>query len=150
MSADRTGSLVSALGERPDRAVAAAWLCGSWSDGARGRRPGGRILGLLLDPAVHGSPEQRLRVCRAIAGDLRGGPSGENGGFDGAGLELVVLNDVAPSVARRIVNEGRKLLSPRPEAERQLLREVQLRAADMEAFHRHSRRAVRSAAAAAR
>lgn len=150
MPADHVQRYVSTLRDRPDLALAAAWLYGSWTDGRRGRWAGRRVLGLVLDPAVHPTRESRLGACRTLAADLRETPSGRRRGTgvpDGAGLELVVLNDLAPLVARRIVNEGRPLLSPRPEVERAFLRDVQLRAADMVAFLKQSRRMPRSAVA---
>ena len=146
MPADHVERYVSTLRDRPDLGLAAALLYGSWTDGPRGRWGGARVLGLVLDPAVHPTREERLRACRTLAADLREARPGDAGIPDGAGLELVVLNDLAPLVARRIFTEGRVLLTPRPEVERALLRDVQLRAADMVAFLKQSRRTTRSAA----
>jgi hypothetical protein len=51
-----------------------------------------------------------------------------------------VLNDAPPPLARHIVISGRRLLCTDPEADHAFVRDVQLRAADLEPFLRRSRR----------
>lgn len=54
-------------------------------------------------------------------------------------LDVVVLNDAPPLFARRIVLEGVRLVCTDPEAEHAFVRDVQLRAADLEPFLRRMR-----------
>lgn len=95
-----------------------------------------RVLGLavLLDPARNATPAARNELLTEIAPDLSEA-AGE------ARLDLAVLNDLPAPVARRIAFEGRRIVSPSPELDRDFLRDVQVRAVDIEAFLRRPRRA---------
>lgn len=95
-----------------------------------------RVLGLavLLDPARHPTPAARNDLVTELAADLSEA-AGE------ARLDLTVLNDLAPPVARRIAFEGRRMVSADPDLDRDFLRDVQVRAVDIEAFLRRPRRA---------
>ena len=57
-----------------------------------------------------------------------------------ATVDLVVLNDAPPLLARRIVTSGRRLFCSDPEADHGFVRDVQLRAADLAPFLRRTRR----------
>lgn len=54
-------------------------------------------------------------------------------------VDVVVLNDAPPVFARRIVWEGIRAYVGDPEADRDFVRDVQLRAADVEPFLRRMR-----------
>ena len=55
-------------------------------------------------------------------------------------VDVVVLNDVSPLFARRVVLEGRLLLCRDAVAEHSFRRDVQLRAADLDPFVARVRR----------
>lgn len=55
-------------------------------------------------------------------------------------VDLVLLNEAPPHLARRVVTRGRTLFCLDPEAERDFARDVQLRAADLEPFLRRARK----------
>lgn len=54
-------------------------------------------------------------------------------------VDVVSLNDAPPLFARRIVLDGRRLLRVDSEADHAFVRDVQLRAADLEPFLRRTR-----------
>lgn len=111
--------------------MAAVYLFGSRSLG----RHWDRILGLalLLDPALHPDPESRAQHLERLAPELTE-LAGETR------IDLVVLNDTPPLTARRIAREGRRLACPLPAVDRSFLRDVQVRAIDVEVFLRRPRR----------
>lgn len=111
--------------------MAAAYLFGSRSLG----RHWDRILGLalLLDPERHPDPVRRSELLEQLAPELAE-LTGETR------LDLVVLNDTPPLTARKIVREGRRLACPLCAVDRSFVRDVQVRAIDVEAFLRRPRR----------
>ena len=131
MSAHRVERLQSYLLRRPDLAVTSAYAFESHSIG----RHWDRVLGLavLLDPSTYPTPADRAELLGELADDLS-----EN--VEESRLDLVVLNDVAPVVGRRIAFEGRRIVNGAPDLDRDFLRDVQVRAVDMEAFLRRPRR----------
>jgi hypothetical protein len=132
MSRHRVDRLQSFFLERPEIGVASAYVYRSQSIG----RHWDRVLGLavLLEPASHATPAARTELLTEIAQELSEA-AGE------ARLDLAVLNDLPAPVARRIALEGRRIVSASPELDRDFLRDVQVRAIDLEAFLRRPRRA---------
>jgi hypothetical protein len=55
-------------------------------------------------------------------------------------IDLVVLNDVPPHLGRHIVTSGQRIFCSDPEGDHAFVRDVQLRAADLEPFLRRTRR----------
>lgn len=55
-------------------------------------------------------------------------------------VDLVVLNDVPPTFGARIVTRGRRVHCASAALDHAFLRDVQLRAADLEPFLRRTRR----------
>jgi hypothetical protein len=55
-------------------------------------------------------------------------------------VDVVVLNDAPPGLGRGVVSQGRLLLCLDQEADHAFVRDVQLRAADLEPFLRRARR----------
>ncbi len=110
--------------------LVSAYLFGST---ARGRRHGESDVdvAVLLDRSVHPSraerSEVRVRLCGRLVAAL-----GLND------VDLVVLNDVPPGLARRIVLDGVRLVRADPARDHAFVRDVQLRAADLAPFLRRT------------
>lgn len=129
MSRHRIDRLQPYFLDRPELAVASLYLFGSRTLG----RHWDRLLGLavLMDPARHPEPGGRAELLSELAPELSrliGEPR----------LDLLVLNDAPPLAGRRIVHEGRRLFSTDPALDRAYLRDVQVRAVDLEAFSRRA------------
>lgn len=112
--------------------VISAYLFGSEAEG-RAQRESDVDLGVLL--ARDRFPDSALRFERrlSLSASLAVGLGGRE-------LDLVVLNDAPPLLARHIVNHGRRLVCTDPEADHAFVRDTQLRAADVEPFVRRMRR----------
>lgn len=133
MRPSRNERLQTYFTDRPELGVVAVWLFGSWTEHHAGRE--NRLaVGVLLDPLQGRHPDARHRTRTLLDDEL-------SAVAEEPVVELVVLNDAPPITARRIVTEGRRLLSTDPETERTFLRDVLLRAADVEVFLRRFRRA---------
>lgn len=139
MSRHRVDRLQSYFLERPELGVASVYLFGSRSLG----RHWDRVLGLavLADPERHPDPERRAELLERIAPELSR-LAGE------IRLDLLMLDDAPPRTGRRIVSEGRRIVSHDPHLDRAFLRDVQIRAVDLEAFTRRPVRRVRAEAVA--
>lgn len=131
MSRHRVDRLQSYINERSEQGVAAAYLFGSRNLG----RHWDRILGvaILLDPGRHPDPARRAEFLEGLAPEL-------TELADAARMDLLVLNDTPPLTARRVVREGRRLACPLPAVDREFVRDVQVRAVDVEVFLRRPRR----------
>lgn len=132
MRRHRNERLEAYFRDHADLGVAAVWLFGTWTAEPP---PGGSRLGLgvLTDPRHRPDRRSRTALGRRLEHELTevaGEPF----------MDLVMLDDAPPRTGRRIVTEGRLLLLRDPDTERCYLREVQLRAADLEAFFRRARR----------
>jgi predicted nucleotidyltransferase len=112
--------------------VVSAFLFGSVAEG-RSHRESDIDVGVLLSRDVYATERERfdagVRLSSEIVGTL-----GKNA------IDVVVLNDAPPHLARRIVTSGRRVFSAAPEVERDFVRDTQLRAADLEPFLRRTRR----------
>lgn len=109
----------------------AAYLFGSHREG-RAHRESDVDVAVLLDPAVHADTaarfRERVRLAAWLVGEL-----GTNV------VDVVILNDAPPLFARRIVTAGVRVYCNDPEADHAFVRDVQLRAADLEPFLRRMR-----------
>jgi predicted nucleotidyltransferase len=112
--------------------IVSAYLYGSLAE-KRDHRESDIDVGVLLDRAVHPHPrdrfEQRLVLGTRLAAGLAGRP-----------LDVVVLNDAPPLLARHIVTRGTLIHCSDPAANHIFVRDIQLRAADLEPFLRRMRR----------
>ena len=110
--------------------VASAYLFGSHAEG-RAHRESDVDVGVLLHYGVYSTArarfDARVRLSARIAAALRVDQ-----------VDLVVLNDVPPRLARRIVTEGRRVFCADSEADHSFVRNAQLRAADLEPFLRRT------------
>jgi predicted nucleotidyltransferase len=121
------------------RGVAAAWLFGSAAAG-RMHEESDVDVAVLLDRRQH--PAERDRFETRIASSTELGAA-----LHDRIVDVVVLNDVSPLFARRVLRTGRLLLCTDPAAEHAFRRDVQLRAADLDPFvERVRRRAVEALA----
>ena len=132
VTADVAARLEAAFQEPPMPGIASAYLFGSHAEG-RAHRESDVDVGVLLDWSVHPSRAGRFDV-RVRLGSWLIGVLHVNA------VDVVVLNDVAPHLGRRIVTTGRRLARADPEADHAYVRDVQLRAADLEPFLRRMRR----------
>lgn len=112
--------------------VTSAYLFGSEAEG-RAHRESDVDLGVLLPRNRFPDPALRFEHRLGLSSRLAAGLGGRN-------LDLVVLNDAPPLFARHIVTHGRRLACPDPEADHAFVRDIQLRAADIEPFVRRMRR----------
>jgi predicted nucleotidyltransferase len=116
---------------RSSEGLVAAFLFGSHAAG-RAHRESDVDIGVLLDrealPTVRARFERGLELATRLQGAL-----------GGAKVDLVVLNDSPPHLGRRIVTTGCRLVDREPGRTHAFVRDVQLRAADLEPFLRRTR-----------
>jgi predicted nucleotidyltransferase len=109
-----------------------AYLFGSHAKG-RAHRESDVDVAVLLAweryPTAKDRFEARVRLGAAVGAALRC-----------ARVDLVVLNDVPPALGRRIVTTGQRVFCADPERDHAFIRDVQLRAADLDPFLRRARR----------
>src|SRR5262249_13757419 len=122
--ADVVARLVDAFRELPLPGVVSAYLFGSHAAG-RAHRESDVDVGVLLDWAAHRSSgarfEVRVRLGSWLVGALRTNQ-----------VDVVILNDAPPHLGRHIVTTGRRVLCADVAADHAYVRDVQLRAADLE------------------
>lgn len=110
--------------------VVSAYLFGSHAEG-RAHRESDVDVGVLLRyeiyPTARARFDARVRLSARISAALRINQ-----------VDLVILNDVPPMLARRIVTEGRRVFCADLEADHSFVRDAQLRAADLEPFLRRT------------
>lgn len=114
------------------RGVVAAYLHGSEARG-EGHRESDVDVGLLLDVATYPDRAARSRVRVDVAAELVAALGRDE-------VDLVILNDVPPGFAARIVLEGSPIGIRHAEQAHAFARDVQLRAADLRPFLRRARR----------
>ena len=132
MDATRLKALGRYFEERPKEGVSAAYLFGSHAAG-RAHRESDVDVAVLLDWERHPSRRDRFDVRLRLGSEL--------GAIVGTPeVDVVIVNDAPPLFARRIVYEGVPVYRGDPEAEHAFVRDVQLRAADLEPFLRRMRR----------
>ena len=112
--------------------IVSVYLFGSHAE-HRAHRESDVDVGVLLDRAVFPSEadrfDERVRLSAQLGAEL------------GAGLvDVVILNDVPPGLASRVVTRGTNVFCSSAEADHAFRRDVQLRAADLEPFLKRMRR----------
>ena len=114
------------------RGVVSAYLFGSHAEG-RAHRESDVDVAVLLDwsvfPGRRDRFEERVRLSSRLPGAL-----------GARAIDVVVLNDAPPSLGRRVVQEGRRVFCCDPERDHAFVRDVQLRAADLDPFLKRTRR----------
>ena len=130
LSGQRFAAAVEGVKERPG--LVSLYLFGSEAAGSA-HRDSDVDLGALLDWAAFPGARERFEERLALAARL-------SEALPGRTVDLLVLNDTPPLLARRIVTEGRRLHCADREADRRFVRDVQLRAADLLPFLGRTRR----------
>ena len=129
---DLSATLGTLLDRAAPQGLVSAYLFGSHAEG-RAHRESDVDVAVLLSRDVHASPaarfQERIRLCAWLMAELQ-----ENL------VDVVVLNDAQPGLARRIVTTGRRVFCRDHAADHAFARDVQLRAADLEPFLRRTRR----------
>ena len=129
---DVAESVERAFRELAEPGVVSVYLFGSHAEG-RAHRESDVDVGVLLQHATHPAPrdrfEARIRLSSKLASRL---------GTDR--VDVVILNDAPPQLGRRVVSRGRRVHCTDPEVDHAFVRDVQLRAADVEPFLRRARR----------
>jgi hypothetical protein len=131
MRSDISARVAGALEATDVDGVVSVYLFGSHAEG-RTHRESDVDIGVVLDRTVHPTRqarfEARLRLLGHVAAAL-----GTNR------VDLVVLNDAPPHLARRILTEGRRLVCADPDLDHAARRTALSRAADLEPFLRRAR-----------
>src|SRR5262245_1477330 len=110
------------LSNQPLPGLVSVYLFGSHAQGSA-HRESDVDLGVLLDRRAHATGEarfgERVRFTTLAIGALHRNA-----------VDVVVLNDAPPGLARRIVTTGRRVYCHDAELDHAFVRDVQLRAAD--------------------
>lgn len=129
-AAELEGRVKAAL-EGEAAGLVAAFLFGSHAAG-RPHRESDVDVGVLFDRKAFPSARARFERGLELSSRLQSR-------LGTAGIDLVVLNDAPPGIGRQVVTSGRRLIDRDPEATHGYIRDVQLRAADLEPFLRWTR-----------
>ena len=113
-------------------AVVSAYLFGSHAEG-RAHRESDIDLGVLMDRRLLPTPKARFDASLRVVANLGAELSDDR-------IDVVVLNDAPPLFGRRIVTEGQRLFCLDSEIDHIFIRDVQLRAADIQPFLDRMRR----------
>jgi predicted nucleotidyltransferase len=108
-----------------------AYLFGSQAEG-RSHRESDIDIGILLPYAADQSRRDRFEAGVALTSHLIAGLHRNE-------IDVVVLNDAPPHFARRIVTRGHRVACTDQASDHAFVRDVQLRAADLEPFLRRTR-----------
>jgi predicted nucleotidyltransferase len=117
---------------RPELGVASVYLFGSHAEG-REHRESDIDLAVLLLWDRYPSARERFEARVDLTSDLIHVLSHND-------VDLVILNDLPPLFGRRIIWEGRRVFLGDPAADHNYVRDVQLRAADLEPWLKRMRK----------
>jgi predicted nucleotidyltransferase len=127
-----TDTLTRFFCKRPREGVVSAYLFGSRSS-SRTHRQSDVDVAVLLDWKSHSSRRDRFDERLLLSTELIAALSMNE-------VDLVVLNDVPPPLAAKIVTTGTLVFCSDLERDRAFVRDIQLRAADLLPFLRRARR----------
>lgn len=126
---ERLAAAVSELASKDGGpAVVSAYLFGSVAAG-REHRESDVDLGILLDWGRHAAPEDRFAQRLRFAAELPAAVGGRE-------VDVVILNDAPPLLARAIVTKGRRIVCREPDLDHAFVRQALSRAADFEPWFR--------------
>jgi predicted nucleotidyltransferase len=129
---DIQARLRSHLASHPEAGVAGIWLFGSAAQG-RMHRESDVDVAVLYDRRILPAALDRARASELLAGSLMQVLARND-------LDVLVLNDTPPLLARRIVTEGIELLVADADLVHSFRRDTLLRAADVAPFVERGRR----------
>lgn len=112
--------------------IVSAYLFGSVARD-RAHRESDIDVGALLDWATYPTDRERFDARLRLSADI-GSAVRRND------VDLVILNDASPHLAREIVTRGRRVYCADPRIDHAFVRTMMLRAADLEPFLRRTRR----------
>ncbi len=125
------GRLSAALDEAVAEGIVSAYLFGSHAE-ARAHRESDVDVGVLLDRRALPGARDRFEAGLRLSSRLQSALGTRS-------VDLVVLNDAPPGLGRH-VTRGRRLVCVDAATDLAFVRDVQLRAADLEPFLRRTRR----------
>lgn len=126
-----TDRLARLLIERSPAGLLSAYVYGSHAE-QRAHRESDVDVGILLRWETFPSARERFEERVAASSWL-------SGALGAALVDVVILNDAPPHLARHIVNTGVRVFCSDPEADHAFVRDTLLKAADLEPFLRRTR-----------
>jgi predicted nucleotidyltransferase len=124
--------LTAALRELGAEGVVSTYLFGSHAE-ARAHRESDVDVGVLFDRSALPGARDRFEAGLHLSSRLQSALATRD-------VDVVVLNDAPPGLGRRVVSRGHRLVCFDEEADHAFVRDVQLRAADLEPFLQRARR----------
>jgi predicted nucleotidyltransferase len=132
-SAAEVADRVARTLQGPERAsVVSAYLFGSHAED-RVHRESDVDVGVLFDRRALPGVRDRFEAALRLSAHLQAALGTRH-------VDLVVLNDAPPGLGRAVVSRGRRLVCSDEAVDHAFVRDVQLRAADLEPFLRRTRR----------
>lgn len=128
---DIRAALVQAVHETPFPGLVSLYLFGSVVAG-RAHRESDVDLGALLDWRAYPDSGARFEAQLRLAALLSRAVGRDD-------LDLILLNDAPPGLARHVVTRGVRIVCTAPEVDRAFVRDAQLRAADVDIFLKRTR-----------
>jgi len=118
--------------ERPDLGVASVYLFGSHAEG-RAHRESDVDVGILLLWERHPTQDDRFDMRVQLGSELIAVLHHNE-------VDVVILNDAPPLLGRKIIYDGIRVFLGDPEVDHAYVRDVQIRAADLEPWLRRLRK----------
>ena len=118
--------------ERPDLGVASVYLFGSQAEG-RAHRESDIDVAVLLDWHRYPTRGERFDLRVSLSSELIGALNHNE-------VDVVILNDAPPPFGRKVIYDGIRVYLGDPEADHNYVRDVQIRAAEMEPWLRWTRK----------
>lgn len=132
MDQARFDRLKSYFIEHPDLGVASVYLFGSHAEG-RAHRESDVDIGILLQWERHPTRGDRFDMRIQLGSELISVLHHNE-------VDVVILNDAPPLLGRKIIQDGLRVFLGDPETDHAYVRDVQIRAADLEPWLRRLRK----------
>ncbi|MEO6195381.1 MAG: nucleotidyltransferase domain-containing protein [Thermoanaerobaculia bacterium] len=124
MKSDPEEALSQYFENHPDLGVASVYLFGSHAEG-RAHRESDVDVGILLDWGRHPDSRERFEMRLRLGSDLISVVGCNE-------VDVVILNDAPPLLGRKIIYDGLRVYLGKPATDHAYVRDVQIRAADLE------------------
>jgi len=118
--------------DHPDLGVASVYLFGSHAEG-RAHRESDVDIGILLQWERHPTRDDRFDMRVQLGSELISVLHHNE-------VDVVILNDAPPLLGRKIIYDGIRVFLGDPEVDHAYVRDVQIRAADLEPWLRRLRK----------